>query len=50
MKTITLTITPNTKETPEMRKERVRNDRANRCCVHANKKAYTRKSKHKQQY
>ena len=50
MKKITLTITPNRKETKEQRLERVRNDNANRSCVHASKKAYTRKSKHKQDY
>lgn len=50
MKKITLTITPNRKETKEQRLERVRNDNANRSCVHASKKAYSRKSKHKQDY
>ena len=50
MKKITLTITPSRKETREQRLERVRNDNANRSCVHASKKTYTRKSKHKQDY
>jgi hypothetical protein len=50
MKKITLTITPSRKETKEQRLERVRNDTANRSCVHASKKAYSRKSKHKQDY
>ena len=50
MKTITIVIKPTYKETKEHRLERVRNDTANRSCVHASKKAYTRKSKHKEQY
>lgn len=50
MKTITITIKPNRKETREQRLERVRNDRANRSCVHASKKTYKRQDKHKQQY
>ena len=50
MKKITLTITPSRKETREERLERVRNDTTPRSCVHASKKAYTRKSKHKQDY
>ena len=50
MKKIILTITPSYKETREQRLERVRNDKANRSCVHASKKAYKRQDKHKQQY
>jgi cation transport regulator ChaB len=50
MKTMTITIKPTYKETREQRLERVRNDKANRCCVHASKKAYKRQDKHKQQY
>jgi hypothetical protein len=50
MKTMTITIKPNYKETREQRLERVRNDTANRSCVHASKKAYKRQDKHKQQY
>ena len=50
MKIMTITITSSRKETREQRLERVRNDNANRSCVHASKKAYTRKNKHKQDY
>lgn len=50
MKTFTLTIKPSRKETREQRLERVRNDKANRSCIHASKKAYKRQDKHKQQY
>jgi hypothetical protein len=50
MKTMTITIKPSYKETREQRLERVRNDKANRSCVHASKKTYKRQDKHKQQY
>jgi hypothetical protein len=50
MKTMTITIKPTYKETREQRLERVRNDTGNRSCAHASKKAYSRKSKHKEQY
>ena len=47
---IVIVIKRDYKETPEYRKERVRNDKANRSCVHASKKAYKRHSKYKQDY
>ena len=50
MKKITITIKPNYKETKEERLARVRNDTANRSNVYANKKAYSRKCKHRPQY
>ena len=45
-----ITITPNTKETQEQRKQRVQNDNVSRCNVYRNKKKYTRKNKYKPNY
>lgn len=42
MKKITLVIKPNRKETQEERKERVKNDKANRSYVIKSKKQYNR--------
>lgn len=47
MNIIMLKIKPNRKETQESRKERVKNDSANRCIVFENKKKYKRHQKHK---
>ena len=47
MNIIMLKIKPNRKETQESRKERVKNDSANRCIVFENKKKYKRHQNHK---
>ena len=46
MKSIKIKVQATRKETPQERKERVRNDH-NHAHVHANKKAYKRHKKHK---
>ena len=45
-----IVVKPTRKETQEERLERVRNDKGTQCNVYRNRKKYTRKQKHKEEW